>query len=101
MGTHTELTIEAVGASVSNKIMMAGGGTGIVGVLASINWLGLIGAAVAIIGLAGNLYFQKRRERFEAIEREHRRAAEERREAREIAESNARIAALKAGSCEL
>lgn len=60
--------MEVAGASVSNKTTVAGAVTGAVGWAADINWIGLIGAVVAVLGLAVNIYFQIRRDRREAIE---------------------------------
>lgn len=73
---------EVIGASIGNKAMLAGAGTSVVGGLTSVNWLGMTGAAVAILGLLVNLYFQHRRDK------------------REAAESAARIEALKS-KCSL
>lgn len=72
-----EGVIEAVGASISSKMTMAGAAAGFFGWAAQINWIGLSGVLIAIAGLATNYYFQHRRDR------------------REAAESNARIAALR------
>lgn len=78
MANHSpEGLIEAVAVSVSNKGMLLGGATGFVGWLAQVNWIGIIGVAVAVLGLAANIYFQVRRDR------------------REAAESAARLAALR------
>ncbi|HAR06383.1 holin [Stutzerimonas nitrititolerans] len=77
MANRTELTVEVVGASVGNKMMGVGAGTGVVAWLASVNWLGLAGVLVAVLGLVANVWFQHRRDR------------------REAAESAARIAAMQ------
>ena len=77
MSDRADLAIEVVGASMANKTTVAGAVTGAVGWLAQINWVGLIGVLVAVLGLAANIYFQIRRDR------------------REAAESAARIAAIK------
>ena len=82
MADKMELAMEVVGASVANKTTVAGAVTGAVGWVADINWIGLIGAAVAVLGLAANIYFQIRRDR------------------REAAESAARIEALR-GRCDV
>ena len=81
MANKAELAIEAAGTSVANKTTVAGAVTGAVGWAADINWIGLIGAAVAVLGLAVNIYFQHRRDK------------------REAAESAARIEAIK-GRCD-
>jgi len=72
-----EIAVEAAGISVANKTMIGGAATGLVGWLSQVNWIGVIGVAVAVVGLAANIYFQVRRDR------------------RESAESRERIAALK------
>ncbi|NYT59417.1 holin [Alcaligenaceae bacterium] len=77
-----EVAIEAAGITIANKSMGVGAATGLLGFIASVNWLGVIGAFVAIVGLAVNVYFQVRRDRRESVE------------------SNERIAALR-DRCEL
>lgn len=69
--------VEAVGASIANKGMVAGAAAGFVGWLSQINWIGISGVVVAVLGLLISTYFQIRRDR------------------RESAESAARIEALK------
>lgn len=66
--------------AISNKTILGGAATGIVGWLTSINWIGLVGTLVAVIGLLANIYYQHRRDKREQIE------------------SAARIAALRAGT---
>lgn len=94
MEKPTEIAFEAAGIAYGNKMLVTGGGAGIVGWLASLNWLGLIGTAVAVMGLAANVYFQKRRDSREQAEQEAERLRQERREAREEAEHLARMAAI-------
>lgn len=77
-----EIAMEVVGASVANKATAVGAVTGAVGWLAQVNWLGLSGVFIAIIGLLVNFYFQHRRDK------------------REAAESAARIEALR-GRCDV
>lgn len=72
-----ESIVEAVGISVANKGLIAGGATGLLGWLSQANWIGITGVAVAVMGLVINAYFQIRRDR------------------REAAESDARLEALK------
>lgn len=72
-----EVAVDAAAISIANKTMTGGALTGAVGWLSQVNWLGAIGALVAIVGLAANIYFQMRRDR------------------RESAESKARVAALR------
>ena len=64
--------VEVVGASIANKGMAVGAVTGAVGWLSQVNWIGIAGVAVAVLGLLINLYFQvrkDRREHAESIER--------------------------------
>lgn len=68
MSGKTEIAAEVVGASVGNKLMATGAGTGLLAWAAQLNWLGLIGALVAVLGLAANVWFQIRRDRREAAE---------------------------------
>lgn len=63
--------VEVVGASVANKGMMVGAATGFVGWLSQVNWIGISGVAVAVLGLVISTYFQIRRDR-----REHAESAE-------------------------
>lgn len=72
-----ESIVEVVGASVANKGMLAGGAAGLVGWLSQVNWIGIAGVVVAVLGLVISTYFQVRRDR------------------REHAESEARIQALR------
>lgn len=82
MADKTELAVEVVGVSVANKATVAGAVTGALGWVAQINWIGLAGVMVAMLGLLTNVYFQHRRDK------------------RETAESAARIAAMRE-RCEL
>lgn len=61
-------TLELIGAYVAHKVTQGGAIAGVAGWLASVNWVGLIGAGAAIIGLITNIYFQSRRDRREAAE---------------------------------
>lgn len=69
--------VEAVGASVASKGMMVGAATGVAGWLSQVNWIGITGVGIAVLGFLVNTYFQIRRDR------------------REDAESAARIQALR------
>lgn len=82
MSTRTEIMMEATAASVANKTTMAGAAAGLTGWLTQINWLGISGVLIAVLGLLVNFYFQHRRDK------------------REAAESAARIEALR-GKCEI
>lgn len=81
MARVPDFSLEALAASVSSKTTYAGAAAGLFGWLAQINWIGLSGVLIALIGLAVNFWFQYRRDR------------------RESAEHRARIEALKA-RCE-
>lgn len=63
-----ESIVEVVGASVANKGMLVGGAAGMVGWLSQVNWIGIAGVAVAVVGLLINLFFQVRKDRRESIE---------------------------------
>ncbi|WP_205548617.1 holin [Pseudomonas carnis] len=63
-----ESIVEVVGASVANKGMIVGGAAGMVGWLSQVNWIGIAGVVVAVLGLMINFYFQVRRDRREAVE---------------------------------
>lgn len=67
-----ESIVEAVGISVANKGLIAGGATGLFGWLSQVNWIGIAGVVVAVLGLLISTYFQirkDRREHAESIER--------------------------------
>ncbi|UVL22404.1 holin [Pseudomonas donghuensis] len=68
MANHPEGIVEAVGASVANKGMLVGAATGFFGWLSQVNWIGIAGVAVAVLGLLVNVYFQARRDRRETAE---------------------------------
>jgi Trk-type K+ transport system membrane component len=63
-----ESIVEVVVASVANKGMIVGGAAGMVGWLSQMNWIGIAGVAVAVLGLLINLYFQVRKDRREHAE---------------------------------
>ena len=63
-----ESIVEVVGASVANKGMLVGGAAGMFGWLSQVNWIGIAGVAVAVVGLLINLFFQVRKDRRESIE---------------------------------
>lgn len=84
-----ENIVEAVGISVANKGLIAGGATGLFGWLSQANWIGIAGVVVAVIGLLVSTYFQIRRDRREAVE-----------SAARTAESAARVKALQ-DKCEI
>ena len=85
--------IEAVVLPAANKGMMVGAATGFAGWLSQVNWIGMSGVVVAVLGLIISTYFQIRRDRREAEAN----AANAR---RSDAESAARIKALM-DKCEV
>lgn len=66
------MEIEAITVNTSNKSMLLGAATGIIGWLSQINWIGICGALVALVGLIVSVYFQIRRDRRETREHEAR-----------------------------
>lgn len=72
----SEGVLEA-GVAVSNKATVAGAVTGFMGWAVQVNWIGIAGVLIALLGFCVNFYFQHRRDK------------------REAAESLARIAALR------
>lgn len=77
-----EMKLDDAAIYTANRTTDVGAVTGVVGWAAQVNWIGWLGVLVAVIGLLANLYYQRRRDR------------------REQAESDARMAALKE-RCEL
>ncbi|WFC66335.1 holin [Achromobacter denitrificans] len=59
----------------ANRTTEAGAVTGVVGWAAQVNWIGWAGVLVAVVGLLANLYYQRRRDRREQAESEARMAA--------------------------
>ena len=51
--------------SVSTKATIGASGTGLFASVAQWNWTAIVASAVAVIGLAANLYFQRRRDKRE------------------------------------
>lgn len=69
MANHSpEGVVEAVGASVASKGMLIGATTGVAGWLSQVNWIGITGVAIAVLGFVVNTWFQARRDRREAAE---------------------------------
>lgn len=64
--------MEVSAVSFGNKMMTGGALAGAAGWVSQINWVGLTGAAVAVIGLAVSVYFQVRKDRRETREFEAR-----------------------------
>ncbi|WP_313453283.1 holin [Stutzerimonas nitrititolerans] len=68
MSEKTGLAVEVIGASLANKGTVAGAVTGTVGWLVDINWIGLVGVLIAVLGFVVNTYFQVRKDRRDAAE---------------------------------
>lgn len=68
MSEKAGYALEITGASVANKVTAGGAATGVAGWASDMNWIGLAGVVVAILGLLVNAYFQARRDRREAAE---------------------------------
>ena len=68
----TESIVEAVLVPAANKGMLVGAATGVAGWLSQVNWIGLSGVLVAVLGLIISAYFQIRRDRRETIESQER-----------------------------
>lgn len=67
-----ENIVEVVGASVANKGMAVGAVVGTAGWLSQVNWIGIAGVVVAVVGLLVSTYFQVRRDRREHAESQER-----------------------------
>ncbi|AVJ20992.1 MULTISPECIES: holin [Pseudomonas] len=67
-----ESIVEAVIIPVANKGLVVGTVTGVAGWLSQVNWIGLSGVLVAVLGLVISAYFQIRRDRRETIESQER-----------------------------
>lgn len=82
MDWKNEVMIESTAVSIGSKTTGGGALVGLVGFIAQINWIGVMGVIIALGGLAVNVYFSIRRDR------------------RESRESEARIRAIE-GRCDL
>ncbi|WP_025859058.1 holin [Pseudomonas sp. CHM02] len=63
-----ESIVEVVGASVASKGMLTGGAVGLVGFFSQVNWIGVSGVVIAVVGLVINVYFQWRKDHRESLE---------------------------------
>ncbi|MDZ4057126.1 MAG: holin [Polynucleobacter sp.] len=66
------MKVEDTAVFFSNRTTEAGAITGVVGWMASVNWIGWAGVFIALLGLFANLYYQRRRDRREQAESEAR-----------------------------
>lgn len=73
-----ELAVDAVGISTATKTMAGGAGLGVVGWVSQVNWIGLSGVFIALLGFLLNGYFVYRRHQRErkALEADQRRKEE-------------------------
>lgn len=85
----TEQAIDATVLAVSNKATVLGGGTSILGFVASINWLGILGFLIALTGLLVSWYYSAQKNSREKAEHKAR-----------MAEYEARMQAIKK-DCEV
>jgi len=70
-----DAALDVSAISISNKATAGGAMTGVMGWLASVNWIGVSGVLIALVGLVVNVYFQWRRDRRERAESAERIAA--------------------------
>ena len=63
-----DLVTESTIISLSSKTVTTSGTASFIAFMASLNWLGIFGLLVAIIGLMVNIHFQVQRNRREADE---------------------------------
>lgn len=103
----TEQAIDATVLAVSNKATVLGGGTSILGFVASVNWLGLLGFLIALTGLLVSWYYSSKKNAREEDEKKYARMQDELREKREriehelkVQEYHARIEAAKRGDID-
>ncbi|OWT62027.1 holin [Candidimonas nitroreducens] len=59
--------LDATVTTIASRTTYGGAGASAVGWAANIDWLTVVGVAVAVIGLAVNVYFQIRRDRRESV----------------------------------
>lgn len=85
----TEQAIDATVLAVSNKATVFGGGTSLLGFVASMNWLGILGFLIALTGLLVSWYYSSKKNAREEAEHQAR-----------MAEYDARLQAIKS-DCEV
>ena len=59
---------DSTAISIATKTTVGAGVTGVYSWISSVNWIGVISALVAVIGLFTNFYFQRRRDKREHTE---------------------------------
>lgn len=69
------MNLDDAAIRAASRTTDAGAVTGVVGWAAQVNWIGWAGVLVAVVGLLANLYYQRRRDRREQAESEARMAA--------------------------
>ena len=62
------MKVEDTAVFFSNRTTEAGAITGVVGWMASVNWIGWAGVFIALLGLFANLYYQRKRDKREQAE---------------------------------
>lgn len=62
------MKVEDTAVFFSNRTTEAGAITGVVGWMASVNWIGWAGVFIALLGLFANLYYQRKRDKREQVE---------------------------------
>jgi len=58
--------------SISGKSCISGSAAALLGWASNINWLGVLGATIAVLSFASQLYFNIKRDRREALEHKRR-----------------------------
>lgn len=79
---------ETLAISVASKTTYTAGAASAVGWVASIDWLSIVGALVAVVGLAVNIYFLVRKDRRETAIHKQRIAELQQRMERNLNETN-------------
>lgn len=66
------MRLDDTAIQVANRTTEAGAVAGVVGWAAQVNWIGWAGVFIAVLGLAANLYYQRKRDKREQSESEAR-----------------------------
>lgn len=67
--------IDDAAITTATRTAETGAGVGLLGWATQVNWIGWLGVMIAAVGLLANLYYQRRRDRRERAEHEARMAA--------------------------